>query len=126
VNYCCVLQGNTAYDILTNGTKLYLHEISVHSVAKLLCRKAQLLNKRRQNVLVSLSSLLVHFSNDQPTNMGTYNNRNNEKLGKHTFLLRPSIIKNSKRMYTQSKIEYIIRLDCTQTIVLPQTKYVFV
>ena len=39
------------FDILTNGTKLYLYEISVHSVPKLLCRKAQFLNKRRQNVL---------------------------------------------------------------------------
>ena len=42
---------NMAYDILTNGTKLYLYEISVHSAAKLLCRKAQFLNNRRQNVL---------------------------------------------------------------------------
>ena len=88
---------NMAYDILTNGTKLYLYEISVHSAAKLLCRKAQFLNKRRQNVLrfIIVITIVPYFPSYRPSraNMGTHNNNNdnnnkkkkeyNEKLGKH-------------------------------------------
>ena len=57
--------------------------------------------------------------------MGTYNNRNNENLGKHALFFRPSIIKNGKRMDTQSKVEYIIRLDYVKSMVLPPKQYVF-